>query len=185
MSKNRLSNMKVLVLDASYEPVNVATVKRALKMIYKGIAKAEEETPAIVYSTKMWDENTGEYITIEIHRPEVIRLVEYKYIPKRMQILTRKNIFIRDGYKCIYCGIKQSYSELTLDHVIPRAHGGKSTWDNLVTCCHECNLKKGSKLLSELDMQLSHPISNTSHSARNVLRLLAYEKPAWQKYLFF
>jgi 5-methylcytosine-specific restriction endonuclease McrA len=84
--------------------------------------------------------------------PAVIRLHQYIHIPYRGVVLTRQNIFKRDEFKCQYCA---SVKDLTLDHVIPRSRGGKSTWKNLITACKLCNAKKGNFTPQEAGMYLS------------------------------
>ena len=182
-----LCERPVLVLNSAYEPLNICSTKRAMKLIVKGAAKAEETHPQKFYTGKMWDEYTGEMVTVDFYVPSVIRLTEYRYIPIRTQIVTRKNIFNRDKNMCLYCGEVFPTRSLTLDHVIPRSRGGKSTWENLVTCCMPCNKRKGDKMLDELhDMKLRyHPKPLSVHTSRFILRNLGDSDPNWRKYLFF
>src|ERR1035438_4718970 len=128
---SNLCNRSCLVLNSALEPLNICSVKRAMTLIVKGKAKAEEiHENQKFYSGKMWDENTGELVTVDFYLPSVIRLLEYRYIPIRTQIVTRKNIFNRDKKMCLYCGVVFSERNLTLDHIIPRSRGGKNTWEN-------------------------------------------------------
>ena len=129
----------VLVLNASYEPINICGARRALILVLKGVAKTEEEQGAILHAA-----------LLRIPMPSVIRLLEYRRIPHQTRALSRKNILLRDRNSCQYCGIVLPAGELTLDHVLPRSRGGLSTWENLVACCHSCNRRKGNHLLSEL-----------------------------------
>ena len=115
----------VLVLNASYEPVNVVSAKRALTLICKGAAIVQETSSAILRATKM-----------AFPLPAVIRLLTYRNIPKRTYTVSRKGIMLRDGHTCQYCGKGMSAAKLTLDHVTPKSRGGKSTWENLVACCY-------------------------------------------------
>src|SRR3954452_14878381 len=115
----------VLVLNASYEPINVCAARRAIVLVLKGVARAEEENGHFLHSTRF---------TIRV--PSVIRLLEYRRIPHQTRALSRKNILLRDRNTCQYCGEILSASDLTLDHVMPRSRGGASTWENLVACCH-------------------------------------------------
>ena len=184
---SNLCNKSVLVLDSSFSPINICSAKRAMKLIIKNCARAEETHPQLFYSGKMWDEHTGELVTVDFFLPSVIRLLQWRYIPIRTPIVTRKNILNRDKNKCMYCDNIFSPKALTLDHIIPRSRGGKSSWENLVACCVPCNKKKDNKLLSELkDMQLLvQPKSLNSHSKRFILRNLGAGDPLWEKYLFF
>lgn len=118
----------ILVLNSSYEPLHFTNWKRAIVLIFKQKAR--------------------------LITKRVIRLVNYVRIPYHLAknaYPTRASIYKRDDHECQYCG---SEKDLTLDHIIPRSKGGQDTWDNLVTCCSKCNLKKGNKLLSESNMIL-------------------------------
>src|SRR5215470_12105404 len=132
----------VLVLNASYEPINVCAARRALVLVLKGVAMTEEENGHFLHSAR-----------VAMRLPSVIRLLEYRRIPHQSRALSRKNILLRDRNTCQYCGTLMTSSELTLDHVIPRSRGGSSTWENLVACCHPCNRKKGNRLPSEAEMR--------------------------------
>ena len=127
----------VLVLNASYEPINVCAARRAIILVLKGVAMMEEMNGHIPFHAH------------GVARPEVIRLLEYRRIPHQTRALSRKNILLRDRNTCQYCGKVLAAGELTLDHVIPRSRGGASTWENLVACCHTCNHKKGNLLPHE------------------------------------
>jgi 5-methylcytosine-specific restriction endonuclease McrA len=184
---SELCQRPVLVLNNCYEPLNICSARRAMKLIVKGAARSEETHPQIFYSGKMWDEHTGELVSVDFYLPSVIRLLQYRYIPIRTQIVTRDNIFNRDDHQCMYCGKVFTSRHLTLDHIIPKSRGGKGTWENLVTCCHPCNKKKGDSLLSELkDMKLIHqPKPLNIHTSRFILRNMGTRDPLWKKYLFF
>jgi 5-methylcytosine-specific restriction endonuclease McrA len=150
----------VLVLNKSYLPVHVTTVKRAFCLLYAGIAKAVNAQ----YET--FDYESWSQITIErndetiglvdrvIKVPRVILLLAYDRVPKRRVRFSRYNIFARDKSTCQYCGHRLSRSELNLDHVVPRAQGGTSTWENVVCSCHECNRRKGGRTPGEARMRL-------------------------------
>ena len=184
---SNLISRPVLVLSQAFEPLNICSAKRAMKLIVKGAARMEETHPQLFYSGKMWDEYTGDLVTVDFFLPSVIRLLQYRYIPIRTPIVTRKNILNRDKNRCMYCGDFFPAKALTLDHVLPRSRGGKSTWENLVACCMPCNKKKDNKLLSELkDMQIiNQPKGLNSHSKRFILRNMGGGDPLWEKYLFF
>lgn len=132
----------VLVLNQDYSPFTVCTVQRAFLLVF--LSKAELLSDAINQSLRT--------VTTSYPMPAVIRLHQYIHIPYRGVVLTRQNIFKRDEFKCQYCG---SIKDLTLDHVIPRSRGGKSTWKNLITACKFCNAKKGNFTPQEAGMYLS------------------------------
>jgi 5-methylcytosine-specific restriction endonuclease McrA len=165
----------VLVLNASYEPINVCAARRAIVLIIKGIAAAEEFGDKKIHSTSH---------TLDL--PSVIRLLEYRRIPQQTRALSRKNILMRDRYTCQYCGASGSATNLTLDHVIPRSRGGGSSWENLATCCHPCNNRKGNRTPDEAGMKLAKlPRPFTLHTSRHLMRLLGRGVEEWRKYLFF
>src|ERR1700694_2737789 len=122
----------VLVLNASYEPINICGARRALVLVLKGVASAEEESAHAIHSARS-----------ALRLPSVIRLLEYRRIPHQTRALSRKNILMRDRYTCQYCHRILASGELNLDPLGPRSRGGASTWENLVACCHPCNRRKG------------------------------------------
>jgi 5-methylcytosine-specific restriction endonuclease McrA len=168
--------MPVLVLNASYEPINICGARRALVLVLKGVARTEEEHGARLHAQRS-----------SITMPSVIRLLEYRRIPHQTRALSRKNILLRDRNTCQYCGVALSPGELTLDHVIPRSRGGASTWENLVACCHSCNRRKADRLLSEIDdMRLMRePKPFSLHTSRQIMRMLGRSDDRWRKYLFY
>jgi len=165
----------VLVLNASYEPINVCAARRAIVLVLKGVASTEERTSHQVVSTRMC-----------LPLPSVIRLLEYRRIPRQTRALSRKNILLRDRYTCQYCGRSCPASELTMDHVVPRSRGGASTWENLVASCIDCNNRKGSRTPDEAGMKLSQPPKPFNiHTSRHIMRLLGKSDDLWKKYLFY
>ena len=166
----------VLVLNASYEPINICGARRALVLVLKGVARTEEEQGATLHAARM-----------HVKMPSVIRLLEYRRIPHQTRALSRKNILLRDRNTCQYCSVVLPSSELTLDHVIPRSRGGSSTWENLVACCHGCNRRKGNRMLHELDDMklLREPRTFSLHTSRQIMRMLGRGDDRWRKYLFY
>lgn len=168
-------NRRVLVLNASYEPINVCTERRAIVMIFKGVARVEEYNGHLIRSARM-----------EMRAPSVIRLTDYIHIPYKNRTLSRKNILLRDHSTCQYCGQHLPPSELTLDHVVPRSRGGESTWDNLVACCRRCNHRKGNRTPEEAGMKLiRRPRGFSLHVNRQIMRYLGRTDETWRKYLFY
>lgn len=165
----------VLVLNASFEPLHVTSVRRAMTLIFKGVASAEENVPDhFVHSHKR-----------RTPTPTVIRLQEYRCVPRGTRAISRKNILIRDGYTCQYCGKQMVSNELTLDHIIPRSKGGGSVWENLVAACYPCNNRKGSKSLEESGMVLARqPRPFTVHTSRHLIRQIGRTDPTWDRYMF-
>jgi 5-methylcytosine-specific restriction endonuclease McrA len=165
----------VLVLNASFEPINVCAARRAIVLVLKGIAMAEEENGHYLHAARL-----------AFRIPSVIRLLEYRRIPHQSRALSRKNILLRDRNTCQYCGQVLASGELTLDHVIPRSRGGSSTWENLVACCHACNRRKGNQLTGEASMHLiREPRAFNLHTSRHIMRLMGRSDDKWRKYLFY
>lgn len=132
---------KVLVLNASYEPLNITSWRRAVVLIIKGKAEQVEQLEQLLYPG--------------FPMPTVIRLRHYVRIPYKDIPLTRRNLLHRDNHTCQYCGY--AGDGLTLDHVIPRSRGGGDSWENIVSACVRCNVKKGSRTPKEALMPLANP----------------------------
>jgi 5-methylcytosine-specific restriction endonuclease McrA len=165
----------VLVLNASYEPINVCAARRAIVLVLKGVAMTEEENGHFLHAAR-----------VAMRVPSVIRLLEYRRIPHQSRALSRKNILLRDRNTCQYCSTTLPSGELTLDHVIPRSRGGLSTWENLVACCHPCNRRKGNQLPHEANMKPARePRSFNLHTSRHIMRLMGHSDDKWRKYLFY
>ncbi len=173
----RLSVMQapVLVLNATFEPINVTAVRRALVLLLKGVAQAEEHNHAEVHSPSK-----------ALKVPSVIRLLAYRHIPQQTRALSRKNILLRDRNTCQFCGSMFPAAELTLDHVVPRSRGGHSSWENLVACCYRCNNRKGDRTPEEAGLRLvRRPRPFTLHTSRQLMRLIGRQDEKWRKYLFY
>lgn len=166
---------RVLVLNASYEPINVCSERRAVVMIFKGVARMEEQNGHQLHSSR-----------ITMDAPSVIRLMEYRHIPHERRSLSRKSILLRDQYTCQYCSKLLAPAELTLDHVQPRSRSGESTWENLVACCRRCNHKKGNLTPEEAGMKLlKRPRPFSLHVNRQIMRYLGRADRTWRKYLYY
>ena len=133
---------KVLVLNSDYTPLNVTSIRRGFILVIKGKAEVlRQDADNIVTSI-------GEFV-----RPLIIRLLSYVRFKTKPVKLNRKRIFKRDNNECVYCGSKRN---LTIDHIMPRSRGGKNTWSNLVTCCSNCNIKKGNRTPEEASMRMNY-----------------------------
>lgn len=134
---------QVLVLNASYEPLSLVSVRRAIVLLLREKAEMLEATQSMLRSS-------NEAFPV----PLVIRLVHYVRLPHRKVPATRAAIMLRDAYTCQYCGATPGQSWLTVDHVVPRSRGGSHDWENLATACTRCNQKKGSCTPEEVGMPL-------------------------------
>jgi 5-methylcytosine-specific restriction endonuclease McrA len=150
----------VLVLNRSYFPVHITSVKRALVMLYQGIARAVDRE----YQT--FDFSTWSDLRVDSHHeriglvdrmirvPRVLLLIAYDRLPRKGIRFSRMNIYLRDKNTCQYCGRIFPKNELNLDHVTPRSRGGMSEWENIVCSCVDCNRRKGGSLPEEVGMAL-------------------------------
>ena len=161
---------RVLVLNATYEPINVCTVRRAVVLLLKDKAEVIEHANWALHSA-----------TTSLARPIVIRLVSYVRIPRdtHRRKITRRAVFARDRWTCQYCG---SRSNLTVDHVVPRSKGGASSWENIVASCAPCNRRKGNALPRQAGMRLQRqPRSPSPHV---FIQVASPSIPAaWRAYL--
>ncbi len=160
----------MLVLNATYEPINVCTVRRAVVLLLKDKAEMIERSERELHSA-----------TSTMSRPVVIRLVSYVRIPRdtHRRKITRRAVFARDDWTCQYCGAR---SNLTVDHVVPRSKGGGSSWDNIVASCAPCNRRKGNALPRQVGMRLlKQPRTPSAHV---FIQVASPTIPAaWQQYL--
>ncbi|RMF04514.1 MAG: HNH endonuclease [Chloroflexi bacterium] len=164
---------QVLVLNATYEPLSVVSVKRAVVLLLKEKAELIEAAEAYLRAENF-----------QIPRPLVIRLVYFVKIPRRMSLpVTRRTILARDNYTCQYCGATPVRQELTLDHVLPRSRGGKSTWENVVTACKKCNGRKGNRTPTEANMHLLTEPKRPRYLAIAALTNMEVRR-AWNKYMW-
>ncbi len=137
--------MKTLVLNAGFEPMQLVSWQRALCLV---LANKAEIVAAY--------DHTVRSVSNAFQLPSVVRLVRYVRIVRRFGIVrcNRKNIIIRDRSQCQYCGVYCTAANVTIDHIVPRSRGGRTTWDNVVACCHGCNRRKGDRLPTEVNMKL-------------------------------
>mgnify|MGYP000196719752 FL=1 len=160
---------RVLVLNQDYSPLSVCSAERAFLLLYLEKAELVHDDPDQRIRT----------VDAEYPMPSVIRLQKYIFIPYKNVILTRQNVFKRDGHKCQYCG---KAKDLTIDHVLPKSKGGKSTWNNLVTACKKCNSLKGDKTPEEAGMPLAKAPFKPSY-IMFVRNFSGFTSEQWLKYL--
>jgi 5-methylcytosine-specific restriction endonuclease McrA len=170
-----------LLLNASYEPLKVVPWRKAVTLWCQGkvevISVYDREIHAVSISFKL---------------PSVIRLLRYVRMKCRFDYVpfTRTNIYARDDYSCQYCGQTLPATELTFDHVVPVAHGGRKDWENIVTCCVSCNRRKGGQTPEEAGMRLARrPMRPRSVPAINIaIRItvgLRNAPDSWRDYLYW
>jgi 5-methylcytosine-specific restriction endonuclease McrA len=171
-------NRLCLVINATYQGINVTSARRALTLVFKGAAVVEEVSAFTVRTAR-----------INVPVPAVVRLVKYRRVPRQNRAVSRKGILLRDRSTCQYCGINAELAatlrisfNVSLDHVIPRSRQGQSTWDNLVAACLDCNNRKGDRTPEEAGMILARQPRQVSIHAKH--RLMAGDSAIWNKYLF-
>ena len=161
---------QVLVLNASYEPLNITTWRRAMVLMLKGKAESLEE-------------DSNHQLRPEILLPTVIRLRHFVKVPYRELPLTKKNILQRDGNCCQYCGYIGK--KLSIDHIIPKSRGGCDEWSNVTTACFSCNIRKSNRTPQEAKMQLKRlpfkPLNSMCFEANK--RINAGHYQVWRKYV--
>ena len=135
--------MRTLVLDRGYQPQLTVSWQRAIGMLFTDKAEMVEQYDAIVRS-----------VSLAMQVPSVVRLVRGGRSGRVRIRFSRMNVLRRDAFTCQYCGEVQSARELTLDHVLPRSRGGRTTWDNVVTACRDCNGHKANRTPTEARMTL-------------------------------
>lgn len=161
-----MSNASVLVLNRHFQPVHVTNAKRAFTLLYLGVARVVDQQFR-TFDFESWaqlsaeighDGNGREDVMRTVNRailiPRVIVLQLYDRIPRTKVRFSRHNIYLRDSNTCQYCGLERQRTELNLDHVVPRAQGGRTTWENVVCCCIDCNLSKGARTPDQAGMRL-------------------------------
>ena len=181
----------VLVLNKFFIPVSVTSLKRAFILLYGGAAKAvapDYET----FDFQSWSEiSTAKTedcistVTKVIKAPRVIILVRYEGYYKKQPKFNRLNIFRRDDWNCQYCGKSFSKNELTIDHVLPRSMGGKSTWENVACCCAKCNRKKGGRTPEQAKMKLLSKPKKPKWDPFSSIYVKAIKYKEWEPFLNF
>lgn len=151
-----------LVLNKSYVPIHITTIKRSICIVFKGLGKFVDEQYQL-YDFQSWSELSAHEHDDKIHLtdkairvPRIILLQGYDKMPRREVRFSRENVFVRDKSTCQYCGRKLKRNKLNLDHVIPASQGGGSNWQNIVVSCIPCNSSKGGRTPQQAGMKLLH-----------------------------
>lgn len=183
-------DVNVLVLNRLWQAIQITSARRAFTLMYVGRARALD----VDYSTHDWEEwleRSGDADDREFVRgvgwrmavPRVVQLVGYDRIPRTRVKFTRANIYLRDRYRCQYCGRRGRPGELNIDHLIPRSRGGESSWENVVVACIPCNRRKGDHMPEEAGMYpVRTPRRPRWHPTVN-LQLGGRLHPEWQPFL--
>jgi 5-methylcytosine-specific restriction endonuclease McrA len=193
-----LLNENVLVLNKHYLAVQVAVAKEAIIALVTGKAQVVDETYA-VYNLDQWHEyTTGASLddmdkypgilrspSVQLLVPHVIRFPDCEYSSPLIKTVkySRRNIYQRDGHTCQYCGDKFRKEFLTLDHIIPKSKGGRSSWTNIVTCCKQCNADKGDQLLEDIGWKLLKQPVKPRWNSHIGTPFKAAKKKYWENFL--
>ena len=160
----------VLVLNLSYEPLNTTNIARAVRLVFAGKAEVLHANGSLRSETRV------------LPLPSIIRMLYFVLRGHKRVPLTKKNVLLRDEYRCGYCGDLGDRATMTVDHVTPRCQGGRSTWENLVAACSRCNGRKGSRTPEQARM----PLRRRPHEPRFIPFLVVRrhtDADEWQKYL--
>ncbi len=162
---------KCLLLNASYEPLCLCSVERAVVLLYQGKVDLVEQ-----HEDKVLRSANGRHPW-----PTIVRVVQFKHVERKKIPLTKRNIFRRDGFECSYCG--RPGGELTVDHIQPKSRGGRDDWSNLTSACKTCNNVKNDRTPEEAGMVLRKKPSRPNHIV--FFKAMAKEiDPQWEKFLF-
>lgn len=166
---------QTLVLDPGYQVVEVTGWQEAVSLWFQGKARIVEEYDQVVSSA---------YMTIRV--PAVVVLIRNIRRYRKPVKFSRVNVYGRDGYRCQYCNDKLTMSELTYDHVVPRSQGGRTEWDNIVTCCCECNARKGGRTPAQAKMRLLRKPVQPVDVPQVALQITRDNAPeAWRDYIYW
>ena len=159
---------RALLLNASFEPLCVVPMRRAVVLVLKEKAEIVARNGAVLHSERA-----------ELPVPAVIRLHHFVRVPYRNRVpLSRRAVFARDGHRCQYC----NRTAENIDHVVPRSRGGPHAWDNVVASCRACNSRKEDRLLSEVDLRLCRTPREPKASLWIVASAGSID-PAWEPFL--
>lgn len=182
-------NEPTLVLNRSWVAISTTTVRDALSLVYRGVARVIQPETYATHDFTSWadlavtkDQPAIHTVRLRIRVPEVILLTTHDKLPARTVPFSRRNLYRRDGFRCQYCGRRQPSNELSIDHVVPRSRGGRTTWDNCVLACIPCNVRKGNKMLSEAGMRLVRSPDKPDWSPCLTVTI-ARRRASWEKFI--
>jgi len=168
--------VETLVLSTRFEPVARIPWQRAITLLFLGKVEVVEE----------YEDKVIHAVSFEVRMPSVIRFLRSVRAKRRTVRFSRENVYARDGMRCQYCRQRVPRHEATYDHVIPRAHGGRTTWENVVIACFPCNQRKGGRTPEQAGMRL-HTLPVKPKKLPDTLRLtFVYERGmplSWKKFL--
>lgn len=170
MNSMGVVSRNVLMLNQNYEPITICSARRAIVLMFQGKAELIERAEGLAIHT----------VSTQYDLPSVVRLWQYRKVPYKQIMLTRKNILIRDGHRCQYCGTNRG--TMTVDHILPKNVGGMDTWENLVCACPRCNNVKGDRTPEQAGMKLMKRPMRPSFIG--FIQRHVTVATAWRPYLF-
>lgn len=188
------------MLNRLYMAVRVISARRALTMLYRDLAEVitVDNGAYVSYDFDNWLEVSQakarfepeqhdwiSTVRFQIAVPKILRMLDYDKIPATNVKLNRRNLFARDSNRCQYCGKRFPTSELSLDHVVPRSHGGGNSWDNIVCACIKCNVKKGGRTPDQAGMRLITTPKRPKRSPVLTIKLSDSRYSSWKQFLDF
>ena len=197
MEKRSALNSSVLVLNRFYLAIRVIDVRRAMTLLYRDVAEVISiedgqycnydfdgwcELSQLLALDKQSEEEYIQAVNFEIQVPRIVRLMRYDRVPRTAVRFNRKNLFARDDYRCQYCGQSKPTNQLSLDHVLPRSLGGRTSWENIVCSCMSCNSRKGGRTPEQAGMRL---ISQPSPPRNNPAMVLPLDDPRYSSWRSF
>lgn len=190
---------RTLVLNRTWTAISTTSVRNALGLVYRDVARAVCTDTFTPHDFDSWAELSraraeaardgsgvpGEWVSTVSQRirvPEVVVLRNYAGFPRRTVAFSRRNLYRRDGFTCQYCGAQPGTELLSIDHVVPRSRGGRSTWENCVLACLDCNKRKASRTLEEAGLRLDrHPVRPPGGPAFEIS--LGTRRPSWERFV--
>jgi 5-methylcytosine-specific restriction endonuclease McrA len=170
-----VTNAQTLMLDSGFQPLAIVPWQKAIQLLFLGKCEVIEEYDREVRST---------YLVIKI--PAVVRMLHSFRKHRKPVKFSRVNIYGRDDFKCQYCLAKKTIAELTYDHVVPRAQGGKTTWTNIVSACQKCNARKSGRTPEQAGMRLAKKPVQPVTVPTLLIQVSQKSVPdAWRDYLYW
>ncbi len=182
-------DQRTLVLNRSWVAISTTTVRHAMTMLYANVARVICPQTYQAHDFESWvnasasrDEPCIRTVALRLRIPEIITLAVYDGFPNRGVAFSRRNLYRRDKHMCQYCGIRPGTEELTIDHVVPRSLGGRTSWTNCVLACVECNKRKSNRPLLEAGMRLrKHP--RAPRWSSDTALLLGRRRASWESFI--
>lgn len=164
MTAARVLERSCLVLNRSWVPIQVTSVREAIGLVAKGSAKIIDPSDFSQVDLLAWNDvskarlkhgdDVIRSVRLALVPPEVILLNKYEGMGEKSVVFSRRNLFKRDKYTCMYCGVQPGPEELTIDHILPRSKGGVSSWENCALACVPCNKRKADRTPEQAGMKL-------------------------------